>query len=252
MISKRLLNGSGRLYLRKCSAPFYRVGSVFRIPHLGETFISGERPDPDEPAFPNGFGYRYNGSYVFRRVDRVWIMISDDRLARIVEEAVESWKNGLELSFNDLQGLTYADGPLIAVAYSTGILGEQEFRTEPEKFPRVRIWEGWFEDNLFEYMVYRDGLAVYEVFSQELPHVMTAYRLHRPVLRAKLNSERIETENVVVEDSSLVEIAEFCDSSTSIGEILKECGSLYEEEVAWGIAVLVGLGCLDLSFSRQS
>lgn len=247
MITKKMLNGSsGKLMLRGCNVPFHRVGRTFRIMYFGDTIISGERPSMGDMAIPNGYGYWHDNTYLFRRVDRVWIAIDDDNLAKLVDVAVSQWSGGIDLSFEELQGLEGVDAKYLTVAYSTGILGPCGFQKEPEQPDNIVIENGWFEDNLMDYAVYRDGLALYETYTQDLPHITTAYRLHKPVLKAKMSRRGLKAGDVLVQDANLIEIAEMCEMRETVGGILDDCGELYRDEVAWGLAVLVGLGCVDL------
>jgi len=171
----------------------------------------------------------------------------DERLANLIDTAIESLSDGLQLTFNDLQGMSGADSDVIVVAYSAGMLGFQSFRTELEKIHRIRIENRWFEENLFKFMAYRDGLALFEFFHKTMPHIMLAYNLHRVKVAADIRGDVLvlEDSGVRVEDDHLIELADESNGFT-VGEILAGCSRIYAEEVVWGLAVLAGIGCVDL------
>ncbi|MCS7119479.1 MAG: hypothetical protein RMH75_06525 [Archaeoglobaceae archaeon] len=198
--------------------------------------------DWNDFATPQGNGYFSNGIFAFRRVDKIWLLILDNEIARITNTAIKKFTLGRPITFDELTASCSSETPIKA-AYALGILGKRNFPMEKEE-KIYKITANWLENVRF-FNVYYKGLSLLENYmNRTICSIPTFWWNKRVSLgeKTKIENESIFLGDHVVEDKLVRDlVGHFMDKK--ILEIIPNAG-IEEYRI---LSLCIGAGLLRLS-----
>lgn len=243
MITTRILNGKGPLLLANAFLPVSKVAKGVYEVMKPDSYLSPNIEIPWEKyATPQGYGVYLRGTFIFRRVDKIWITISDPELAHILHYAIQKFQKGTPITFEDL-ALECNKESILKSAVVLGLLGDSIRPQREEENRKYFISKNWIEKTR-SMNAYLFGLSLMEHYRQKtLLPIATYWWRYRTCLskNTRFVDDTMLFHGRVVEDPIVVHYAK-CFSDALVGNLIERCGP---EELKI-LSVLAGAGILDL------
>lgn len=247
VLKSSIVNSEKPLFLTEPQVPFVRLGrGHYKIGRIEG--VVGFEPPWGRFATPQGYGYYISSkTYLFRRVDGIWVRIDDIDLRKAIDYAVRRYTNGEPITFDELNVRSNCPPHKLAVAYSSGILGDRTFPEikEPHKIYIIR--DGWLS-RISDFNSYYRGLALFEKAGKPLYHVATYWWNSAVFLVAEESPDgTLSWEGGYVEDEWVVSYAKSFDGKTVL-EIARK-GTLEDLRV---LSCLIGVRLLEIDREENS